>query len=127
MYVAEIPNRHSPPAILLRESFRENGKVMNRTLANLSCWPRSRIEALRRLLRGELDNVAVSDPTLGPTFGVLYALKHVAAEIGIRLALGQSQTGKLGLFLVWLGWRIRARVCRPCAGLAISPWRKCLA
>jgi hypothetical protein len=100
MYVAEIPNRHSPPAILLRESFRENGKVMNRTLANLSGWPRSRIEALRRLLRGELDNVAVSDPTLGPTFGVLYALKHVAAEIGIRSALGQSQTGKLGLFLV---------------------------
>ena len=101
MYVAEIPNRHSPPAILLRESFRENGRVMNRTLANLSSWPLfSRIEALRRLLRGELDNVAVSDPTLGPTFGVLYALKHVAAEIGISSALGQSQTGKLGSFLV---------------------------
>ena len=55
MYVAEVPNRDSPPAFLLRESFRENGKVKNRTLANLSSWPRPRIDALRRLLRGELD------------------------------------------------------------------------
>src|ERR1039457_6103696 len=55
MYVAEIPNRTSPPAVLLRESFRENGKVKNRTIANLTSWPRLRIEAFRRLLRGELD------------------------------------------------------------------------
>jgi len=100
MYVAEIPNRNSPPAVLLRESFRENGRVKNRTLANLSSWPSARVEALRRLLRGELDEVAVSDPTVGPTFGVLHALKHVAAEIGIASALGQSRTGKLELFLV---------------------------
>ena len=39
MYVAVVPNRNSPPAILLRESFRENGKVCNRTIANLSGWP----------------------------------------------------------------------------------------
>ena len=39
MYVAVVPNRHSPPAILLRESFREQGKVHNRTIANLSHWP----------------------------------------------------------------------------------------
>ncbi|MBM3756348.1 MAG: transposase, partial [Acidobacteria bacterium] len=53
MYVAVIPNRSSPPAILLRESFRDGDKVKNRTLANLSCWPAPRIDALRRLLRGE--------------------------------------------------------------------------
>ena len=100
MYVAEVPNRNSPPAILLRESYRENGKVKNRTLANLSSWPSSRVEALRRLLRGELDDAAVSDPTMGPTFGVLHALKHVAAVIGIGPALGQSRNGKLELFLV---------------------------
>jgi transposase len=100
MYVAEVPNRNSPPAILLRESFRENGKVKNRTLANLSSWPRSRVDALRRLLRGEFDQAAVSDPTVGPVFGVLHALKHVAAEIGLLSALGHSQAGKLGLFLV---------------------------
>ena len=35
MFIARIPNRNSPPAILLRESYRENGKVKTRTLANL--------------------------------------------------------------------------------------------
>src|SRR5438128_7401264 len=100
MYVAEVPNRNSPPAILLRESFRENGKVKNRTLANLSSWPEPRVDALRRLLRGELDDIAVSDPTVGPVFGVLHVLKHVAADIGIVSALGQSEGGKLALFLV---------------------------
>ncbi|HLJ85367.1 MAG TPA: hypothetical protein VKZ53_01010, partial [Candidatus Angelobacter sp.] len=58
MYVATIPNRNSPAALLLRESFRQNGKVKNRTLANLSHWPAARIEALRRLLRGEFDQAA---------------------------------------------------------------------
>ena len=53
MYVAVIPNRGSPPAILLREGYRENGKTKNRTLANLSHWPAERIEQLRTVLRGE--------------------------------------------------------------------------
>lgn len=53
MYVAEVPNRNSPPAILLRESFRESGKVRNRTLANLSHWPPDKIAALRAVLKGE--------------------------------------------------------------------------
>src|ERR1700758_4448589 len=53
MYVAVIPNRRSPPAILLRESFRENGKTKNRTLANLSSWPAEKIEQLRAVLRDE--------------------------------------------------------------------------
>ena len=53
MYITVIPNRNSPPAILLRESFREDGVVKNRTLANLSDWPAAKIEALRRVLRGE--------------------------------------------------------------------------
>jgi len=58
MYIATVPNRNSPPALLLRESFRQNGKVKNRTLANLTHWPAARIEALRRLLRGEFDQAA---------------------------------------------------------------------
>lgn len=53
MYVAIIPNRGSPPAVLLRESYREAGKTKNRTLANLSGWPAERIEMLRAVLRGE--------------------------------------------------------------------------
>ena len=53
MYVESVPNRHSPPAILLRESSRQNGKIVKRTLANLSAWPASQIDSLRRVLKGE--------------------------------------------------------------------------
>jgi transposase len=53
MYIATIPNRRSPPAILLRESFREGRKVKNRTLANLTQWPPAQVELFRRVLRGE--------------------------------------------------------------------------
>ncbi|WP_274428131.1 IS1634 family transposase [Desulfosarcina sp. BuS5] len=53
MYIATIPNRKSPPAILLRESYREKGKVKSRTLANLSSLPPQSVEILRRSLKGE--------------------------------------------------------------------------
>jgi tRNA nucleotidyltransferase (CCA-adding enzyme) len=53
MYVAVIPNRGSPPAVLLRESYREDGKTRNRTLANLSAWPDARVDALSRVLKGQ--------------------------------------------------------------------------
>jgi hypothetical protein len=53
MYVAIVPNRGSPPAILLRESYRDGAKVKNRTLKNLSDWPAERIELLRAVLRGD--------------------------------------------------------------------------
>ena len=100
MYIATVPNRSSPPAILLREAFRENGKVKNRTLANLSHWPAARIEALRGALRGDFDHAAVSQPMLGPVFGLLYVLKQIADELGLTAALGKTVLGKLALFLV---------------------------
>src|ERR1700748_2722427 len=53
MYVAVVHNRSSPPAILLRESYREAGKTKNRTLANLPRWPAEPIEQLRAVLRGD--------------------------------------------------------------------------
>ena len=53
MYIDIVPNRDSPPAILLRESFREGRKVRKRTLANLTHWPAHQLEALRRVLKGE--------------------------------------------------------------------------
>ena len=49
--VARVPNRGSPPAVLLRESYREAGKVKNRTLANLSSWPEVKVDALSRVLK----------------------------------------------------------------------------
>jgi transposase len=53
MYIAVVPNRNSPPAVLLREGWREGNKVRQRTLANLSAWPPEKIETFRRLLRDE--------------------------------------------------------------------------
>jgi hypothetical protein len=53
MYIESIPNRTSPPAILLREAWREGKKIRKRTIANLSQWPCEKVEALRRLLKDE--------------------------------------------------------------------------
>jgi len=53
MHIDVVPNRGSPPAILLRQSYREDGKTRKRTLANLSDWPAERIEQLRAVLRGD--------------------------------------------------------------------------
>src|SRR5260370_27339516 len=88
MHIAACPNRKSPPAILLREAYRENGKVKNRTLANLSDWDLARIAALRRALRGDFDHAALSEPTLGPVFGLLYTLRQIAEALGITAAPG---------------------------------------
>jgi len=82
MYIAIIPNRSSPPAVLLRESFRAAGKVRNRTLANLSAWSNERIAALRQILRGD-----PARPALSGTPGGLEIVRsrphgHVAAVLG---------------------------------------------
>src|SRR2546427_657208 len=61
MYVERIPNRNSPPAILLRESYRDGDKIRKRTLANLSDWPGAKIEARRR--RGAGRSRSVVDAT----------------------------------------------------------------
>ncbi len=53
MYIDTVPNRGSPPAIVLRAARREGKKIIKRTLANLSTWPSARLAALRALLRGE--------------------------------------------------------------------------
>ena len=99
MYIETVPNRTSPPAILLRASFRDGDQIRKRTLANLSHWEPARVEALRRALRGEFDHLTGGDPICGPVFGVLYALKHVADDLGITGVLGRTRTGKLGLLL----------------------------
>jgi transposase len=81
MYVASVPNRSSPPAILLRESFRENGKVKTRTLANISHLPTHQIEALRLALAGSL---AVPGSLLPDAFFISRSLPHghAAAVLG---------------------------------------------
>jgi len=56
MYIDIVPNRGSRPTVLLRESFRENGKVRKKTLANLKNWPPQRVKLAQKLLKGELDH-----------------------------------------------------------------------
>ena len=53
MYIATIPNRGSKPTIIIREGYRENGKVKNRTIANITSWPKEKIEALRLVLKNK--------------------------------------------------------------------------
>src|SRR5499427_10195575 len=100
MYIDIVPNRHSPPAILLRESVRDGTTIRKRTLANLSQWEPGRVEVLRRALRGEFDHLPPGEPTCGPVFGVLYALKQVAEDLGLPQVLGRTRRGKLALFLI---------------------------
>ena len=63
MYVTTIPNRTSPPAILIRESYRDGDKVKTRTIANITGWPKQRIEALKKLLRGDFDTTVLDTET----------------------------------------------------------------
>ena len=84
MYITRIPNRSSPPAVLLRESYREGGKVKSRTLANLSQLPAPQIELMRRVLKGE-DLVAPED-----AFEIVRSRPHghVVAVLGTLRRLG---------------------------------------
>jgi Transposase DDE domain len=88
MYVARVPNRGSPPAILLRESYRDAGKVRNRTLANLSRWPADKVEALARVLKGLPPRVELSE-----AFQITRSLPHghVAAVLGTARRLDVEQ------------------------------------
>jgi transposase len=81
MYVATVPNRNSPPAILLRESYRQDGKVKTRTLANISHLSAQQIQALRLGLAGSLPT---SSTPLPDSFRISRSLPHghVAAVLG---------------------------------------------
>jgi hypothetical protein len=89
MYVVRVPNRGSPPAVLLRESYREAGKVKNRTLANLSAWPEAKVEALSRVLKGQPPPAAGLDGAFEITRSLPHG--HVAAVLGTARQLGLEE------------------------------------
>lgn len=102
MYIDIVPNRNSPPAVLLRESYREGKKVLKRTIANLSEVPRNIVEGLRILLRG---GAAVEH--FEESFEIERSLPHghVAAVLGTLRKL------KLDTFILYLPEALRP--CNP--------------
>lgn len=123
MFIAKIPNRNSPPTYLLRESYRENGKVKNRTLANLSRLPYQQIQLIRRALKGE-ELVPLDD-----AFHITRSLPHghVQAVLDMvrRLKLPQliaSRPCRERDLIVAL---IVQRILHPCSKLAATRlWKK---
>src|SRR5512143_1537348 len=116
MYVTRVLNRSSPPAVLLPESFCEGGKVKTGTLANLTDWPEAKVEALRRVLRGETLVVA------GDRLAIERSLPHghVVAVLGTLRRIGLDRLlprrpERLATLAL-----IAARVVEPAAKLATA-------
>jgi len=120
MYVALVPNRSSPPAYLLREGYREGGKVKSRTLANLSHWPLAKIERLRRVLRDEVLSGAVEGLTMLRSLphGHVAAVLGIARKIGLdRLLAADRAPARLAALVLAM---IVARVIDPASKLATA-------
>ena len=124
MYIEAVPNRNSPPAILLRESYREGGKVRKRTLCNLSDWPAAHIEGLRGVLKGGTVIPAERD-----AFTVIRSLPHghvaaalgIARKIGLDRILGPDGDRCRDLVLAMLVGRILEPAAKLAAARALSP------
>jgi len=84
MYIDTVPNRNSPPAVLLRESSRVGNKIIKRTLANLSEWPAPQVDLLRRVLKGE----ALLSPSQALHIERSLPHGHVAAALGTLRRIG---------------------------------------
>ena len=124
MYIESVPNRNSPPAVLLRESYRDRGKVRKRTLCNLSDWPAAHIEGLRGVLKGGTVIAAERD-----AFTVARSLPHghvaaalgTARRIGLDRILGPDGNRCRDLVLALLVSRILEPGSKLAAARALSP------
>ena len=118
MYIDVVPNRNSPPAVLLREARREGDKTRKRTLANLSDWPKEKIETFRRLLRNE---TLVSPHDLFRTektlpHGHVEALLEMIAKLELRSILSAQPCRERDLVVAM----IVQRLIDPCSKLATT-------
>src|SRR5436190_5139280 len=122
MYIEAVPNRNSPPAILLRESYRHEGKVRKRTLCNLSDWSPAHIEGLRGVLKGGTVIPAGQDAftlTRSLPHGHVAAALGTARKIGLDRILGPD--GNRDLVLALLIGRILDPVSKLAAARTLSP------
>jgi transposase len=124
MYIETVPNRNSPPAILLRESYRQNGKVHKRTLCNLSNWPKAHIEGLRGVLRGgtviPADQAALT-VTRSLPHGHVAAVLGTARKIGLDRIVGPDGNRCRDLVLALTVGRIIDPVSKLAASRSLSP------
>ena len=124
MYIESVPNRGSPPAILLRESYRDGGKVKKRTLLNLSDWPRERIAGFKMLLKG--GTVIPQDQN---SITIIRSLPHghvtaalgTARKIGLDRLLGPDGNRCRDLILALVVNRILNPGSKLAAARALSP------
>ena len=125
MFIERIPNRNSPPCILLRETFRREGKVKHRTIANLSKWPPHIVEGLRRLCKAGPSAGSLGDPTAAaPAFRITRSRPHGHVEavlstmrkLGIPNLLGSKPSPERNACMAM----IAARILFPGSKLAIS-------
>ncbi len=121
MYIATIPNRSSPPAILLRESYREKGKVKNRTLANLSSLTPYSIDVLRRSLKGE--NLLSTDAFEiiedgSPAHGHVDAVMTAMRRLGFSGLISSTRSRQRDLVIAM----VAARILEPKSKLATTLW-----
>src|SRR5712671_5058440 len=118
MYVETVPNRNSPPAILLREGWREGSRTRKRTLANLSDWPPHKIETLRRLLRDETlvapRDVFRTQQTL--PHGHVEAILSTIRKLGLDAMIAAKRGRERDLVLAM----IAERLIDPCSKLATT-------
>ncbi len=120
MYITAIPNRSSPPAILLRESYREGGKVKSRTLSNLSKLPDDAIDLLKRHLAGErfICTTDAFDTVRSWHHGHVQAVREAMSRIGFSRLIGSRPCREADLVLAM----VAARILEPGSKLATSRW-----
>ncbi|MFL5257780.1 MAG: IS1634 family transposase, partial [Rhodopila sp.] len=124
MYIEAVPNRNSPPAILLRESYRHEGKVRKRTLCNLSDWSPAHVEGLRGVLKGGTVIPAEQDAftvTRSLPHGHVAAALGTARKIGLDRILGPDGNRCRDLVLAMLVGRILDPASKLAAARALSP------
>jgi len=118
MYIDIVPNRNSPPAVLLRESSRVGQKIIKRTLSNLSDWPPAQVDALRRILKGE-SLVSFSDALQierSLPHGHVAAALGTVRRIGLESDLARSAAPERDLVCAL----IVARILHPASKLATA-------
>jgi|SRR5271165_5291263 len=120
MHIHIVPNRGSPPTVLLRESYREGTKVGKRTLANLSSLSALQIEAIRAALRGDVwQPVAQSfEVTASRTHGAVQAVATAMQQLGMASVIGSKPCRERDCVLAM----VAARIVAPHTKLATTRW-----